>query len=76
MDIIAAWAATVEAFTKVFSWQTGGRTRTENALRTEGEKWANEYKRALANGDIDRASMALSQLRDVRDKARSQRTGS
>jgi len=74
MDFVGMLKAGFEAFTKVFDWKTGGRTREENALRNEANKWTEDYKQAMAVGDVDRANHALAELRRVQHEARAKST--
>ena len=69
MDIIAAWTATVEAFTKVFTWKTGGRTKDENSLRARIEEAERNYHDAIDHGDVSRTNNAYLHLRRLRDEA-------
>lgn len=69
MDIIAAWTATVEAFTKVFTWKTGGRTKDENSLRAQIEEAERNYHDAIDHGDVGRTNNAYLLLRRLRDEA-------
>ena len=71
MDFIAAWTATVEAFSKVFTWKTGGRTKDENTLRAQIEEAEREYHDAIDHGDVDRTNSAYLLLRRLRDEASS-----
>jgi len=74
MDFVGMLKAGFEAFTKVFDWKTGGRTREENALRKEANKWTEDYKQAMAVGDVDRANHALAELRRVQRESRAKAT--
>ncbi len=58
---------------EVFTWMTGGRTKSENVLRDEADHWKEEYDKAMAGRDYQHATFAMSQLRRVRDQARAQR---
>ena len=69
MDIIAAWTATVEAFTKVFNWKTGGRTKDENSLRSQIEQAEREYHDAIDHGDVGRTNNAYLSLKRLRSEA-------
>lgn len=71
----AAIAAVGEAVNKIFTWKTGGRSKSENVLRDEAEHWKDAYDKAMASGDYVSANVAMRELRRVRDKARSQFTG-
>ena len=71
MGIIAAWTATVEAFTKIFTWKTGGRTKDENSLRSQIEEAERDYHDAIDNGDVGRSNSAYLRLRRLRDEAKS-----
>ena len=69
MDIVAAWTATVEAFTKVFTWKTGGRTKDENSLRSQIEEAERDYHDAIDHGDVGRSNSAYLRLRMLRAEA-------
>ena len=69
MDFIAAWTATVEAFNKVFTWKTGGRTKDENSLRSQIEEAERNYHDAIDHGDVGRTNNAYLLLRRLRDEA-------
>mgnify|MGYP001581276377 CR=1 FL=1 len=69
MDIIAAWAATVEAFNNVFAWKTGGRTKDENTLRSQIKEAERDYYDAIDHGDVDRLNRAHALLGRLRDEA-------
>lgn len=58
---------------EVFTWMTGGRTKSENVLRDEADHWKEEYDRAMRTMDYQTATYCMQQLRKVRDKARAQR---
>lgn len=75
MGLLSALTALGEVVNKVFTWKTGGRSKTENVLRDEAEHWKDEYDQAIAGGDYVRANHAMHKLRAARDKARSQYTG-
>lgn len=66
-----AIAGAFKAFTEVFTWRTGGRTHDENSLREQVERWNEEYNKALSAGDVVRTNRAFTELRRVRDEARS-----
>lgn len=69
MDFIAAWTATVEAFSKVFAWKTGGRTKDENSLRSQIEQAERDYHDAIDHGDVARTNRSYLRLRKLRSEA-------
>lgn len=69
MDLIAAWTATVEAFSKVFAWKTGGRTKDENSLRAQIEEAEHNYHDAIDHGDVGRTNSSYLLLGKLRDEA-------
>lgn len=69
MDFIAAWTATVEAFNKVFTWNTGGHTKDENSLRSQIEEAERNYHDAIDHGDVARTNSAYLRLRGLRSEA-------
>ncbi|MHB1098095.1 MAG: hypothetical protein ACYCZR_00945 [Burkholderiales bacterium] len=73
MSWSAAIATVAETIRKVFDWKTGGRTKDENVLRDDADHWKEEYDKAMAAGDFQTGTDAMSQLRRVRDAARAQR---
>lgn len=73
MDIISAWTATIEAFNKVFTWKTGGRTKDENSLRSQIEEAERNYYDAIDHGDVGRTNNTFLHLRRLRDEASAKR---
>ena len=69
MDIIAAWTATVEAFNKVFTWKTGGRTKDENSLRAQSEQANDQFQASADSGNVDQLNTGYADLKRVRDEA-------
>lgn len=68
-----AIAGLAELSKSVFTWATGGRTKSANVLRDEADHWKEEYDKAMAERDYVRATDAMHHLRRVRDQARAQR---
>lgn len=66
-------AGALEAFNKVFSWKTGGRSSEQNTARKKGEQAHEEFNDALTRSDVDTANRARDEQRRVRDEAASQR---
>lgn len=76
MNFIAAWTATIEAFTKVFAWKTGGRTKDENSLRSQIEETQRAYDNEIRKaGSVDSINGLYLRLRRLRDEARAKRGG-
>lgn len=63
------------AFTEVFRWATGGRTRAQSAIEREVEQLESDHDAAIQMGDLQRASDVRDQLRRLRDKAQARRAG-
>jgi hypothetical protein len=69
MGLFDALEALATGATKVFEWATGGRTKDENTLRKEAEKWRGEFERAMAGRDFQHANYALAHLRRLHAEA-------
>jgi hypothetical protein len=72
-DVFGALKEVASAIRDIFRWQTGGRTRDQNAIRQELEHWRHEYERAMAEGDIDRLNQCLHELLRLRREAEAKR---
>lgn len=69
LGVFEAIEAVATGATKVFDWLTGGRTKEENSLRAEADKWRGEFERAMAGKDYQHANFALAHLRRIHSEA-------